>query len=108
MRQKQTKPGFFEQVYAVVARIPAGKVMTYGQIAGVLNDTCSARYVGYAMSSAPKARNLPCHRVVNRAGEMAGGDIFGGRAEQRMLLESEGVVFRPDGRVDLEVSLFRP
>ncbi|MDL2209768.1 MGMT family protein [Desulfovibrio sp. OttesenSCG-928-O18] len=103
-----TKPGFFEQVYAVVARIPAGKVMTYGQISEVLNNICSARYVGYAMSSAPKSRNLPCHRVINKAGEMAGGDMFGGKANQRMMLESEGVEFKADGRVNLNASLFHP
>ena len=55
---------FFSRVYALVATIPPGKVMTYGQIAEVLDNVCSARYVGYAMHSAPKDMNLPCHRVI--------------------------------------------
>lgn len=103
-----SRPGFFERVYAVVATIPPGKVMTYGQIAQVLDNVCSARYVGYAMSSAPAAACLPCHRVVNRRGEMAGGGIFGGEERQRELLRSEGVRFTKDGRIDLAASLYRP
>ena len=98
---------FFERVYAIVEQIPRGKVMTYGQIAMLLDNVCSARYVGFAMSAAPPDRNLPCHRVVNKAGEMAPGAVFNGEARQRELLESEGVVFRRNGRVDMKASLFR-
>ncbi|CAK7009488.1 MAG: DNA base-flipping protein [Desulfovibrio sp.] len=99
--------GFFDKVYAVVEQIPPGNVMTYGQISDVLDNMCSARYVGYAMASAPALLGLPCHRVVNRLGEMAGGGIFGGAAAQRSLLEAEGVTFKPNGRVDLDASLYR-
>ena len=106
-KQGRTAGNFFERVYALVADIPKGKVMTYGQIAMLLNNVCSARYVGFAMSSAPADRNLPCHRVVNKAGEMAPGDIFNGEERQRELLRSEGVVFRKNGRVDMRASLFR-
>lgn len=101
-------PGFFQQVYAIVAGIPPGKVMTYGQIASLLDNICSARYVGYAMSSAPEGAGLPCHRVINRLGEMAPGMIFGGAAEQSRRLREEGVAFTAKGRVDLAVSLFVP
>ena len=100
--------GFFDRVYALVARIPEGKVMTYGQIAVILGGVCSPKIVGFAMSSAPEARNLPCHRVVNKAGEMSRGDMFGGSDNQRRMLEEEGVVFRADGRIDMEESLFFP
>lgn len=104
----KAKGRFFERVYAIVADIPRGKVMTYGQIAMLLDNVCSARYVGFAVSSAPAGRNLPCHRVVNRLGEMAPGNIFNGEDRQRELLRSEGVVFRENGRVDTRASLFRP
>ena len=107
-RTTTQKPGFFEQVYDLVARIPPGYVMTYGQIAAELENICSARYVGYAMSSAPKGMNLPCHRVVNRLGEMAGGAIFGGSENQRRMLEKEGVAFLPNGRVNLALCRFVP
>ncbi len=96
---------FFARVYALVARIPPGKVMTYGQIASVLGGRCSARYVGYAMAGAPEG--LPCHRVVNRKGAMAPGLIFGGAAHQRRKLEDEGVVFRENGCIDLGQCLWR-
>lgn len=102
------KPGFFAQVHAVVARIPEGKVMTYGQISDVLHNACSARYVGYAMRAAPQHANLPCHRVVNRLGEMAGGNTFGGAENQRRMLEAEGVPFTDRGRIDLDACLFNP
>lgn len=100
--------GFFKQVHDIVEQIPAGKVMTYGQIADLLGGTCSARYVGYAVSAAPEERGLPCHRVVNRKGEMAPGGIFGSPERQRSLLESEGVVFKPDGRIDLALCRYEP
>lgn len=82
--------------------------MTYGQIADLLGNACSARYVGYAMRAAPEALHLPCHRVINRLGGMAPGMIFGGASEQSRRLRAEGVVFRENGRVDLSASLFTP
>lgn len=102
------KPSFFAQVHAVVARIPPGKVMTYGQISDILHNVCSARYVGYAMHAAPAHANLPCHRVINRNGEMAGGGLFGGADNQRRILEAEGVLFTAKGRVDLAACRFDP
>lgn len=98
--------GFFAQVHALVAGIPPGKVMTYGQIARVLNSPYSAKLVGFAMSAAPGDAGLPCHRVVNRKGEMAGGMHFGGAAAQRALLEAEGVTFLDDGTIDLDKALY--
>ena len=101
-------PNFFSRVYALVATIPPGKVMTYGQIAEALDNVCSARYVGYAMHSVPKDMNLHCHRVINRLGEMAPGTIFGGADEQARRLRAEGVVFKQNGRVDLAQSRYQP
>ena len=103
-----SEPGFFEQVHAVVARIPPGKVMTYGQISDVLGNICSARYVGYAMNGVPAHMDLPCHRVVNRKGELAPGGNFGGPENHRRLLEAEGVTFTPQGRINLDECLFDP
>lgn len=99
--------GFFPRVYDLVAQIPPGKVMTYGQIAKRLGGFYSGRTVGFAMAAAPSERRLPCHRVVNRLGEMAPGHASGGAERQRRLLRSEGVRFRRDGRIDLEKSLLR-
>ena len=99
---------FYANVYEIVARIPAGKVATYGQIASMLGNPLAARQVGYAMSAAPEDPEIPCHRVVNRKGEMLAGSAFGGADAQRKRLAEEGVCFRPDGCADLEISLWRP
>ena len=107
-KSRQTaQSGFFAQVHALVALIPAGKVMTYGQIADVLQNICSARYVGYALRAA-KDKNLPCHRVVNRNGDLSPGGNFGGRENHRRKLEEEGVPFTAQGRIDIEQCRFDP
>lgn len=101
-----SQPTFPQQVYGLVALIPAGRVMTYGQVARLLGRPRAARLVGYAMSAAPDG--LPCHRVVNRLGEMAPGFIFGGQDCQRWRLEAEGTPFTKEGRIDMEEALFWP
>ncbi len=97
---------FFGQVYEIVARIPRGKVVTYGQLAIYLGSPRAARTVGWAMGSAPPELGLPCHRVVDRAGGMAPDHVFGGATIQRSLLESEGVTFDAEGRIDLDEHLW--
>ena len=93
-------------VYDIVAQIPRGKVATYGQIAALLDNPLAARQVGYAMFHAPDDVSLPCHRVVNRKGEMAPDGIFGGQGVQRVLLASEGVVFKENGCIDMKKCLW--
>lgn len=101
MKQK-TSSGFFEKVYDIVQKIPAGSIATYGQIARMAGSPRAARQVGYAMRSAPKERNLPCHRVVNRLGELAPEHAFGDKRIQRKMLLDEGITFLSDGRIDLD------
>jgi methylated-DNA-protein-cysteine methyltransferase related protein len=60
--------------------------------------------VGWAMKAAPS--KLPCHRVVNRLGEMAPGYIFGSKELQRDILESEGITFLENGCIDLKKYLW--
>lgn len=92
---------FFEQVWALVRRVPRGKVVTYGQAALILGEPRGARTVGWAMRAAPEG--LPWHRVVNADGRIS---TAGRDPEdldlQRALLEAEGVRFGPDGRLDLD------
>lgn len=94
---------FSEQVYDWVARIPYGKVVTYGQIAFLMGMPRCARQVGYVLSHTPSFLLLPCHRVVNRLGATAPS-----WSEQRNLLQAEGVSFRDNGKVDLECNIWRP
>ncbi len=94
--------GFFQQVYDLVAQIPKGKVTTYGGIAARLGGYYSGRTVGFAMRAAPSERKLPCHRVVNKKGEMSPGYVFGSAARQRKMLQDEGVPFLPNGNIDMD------
>lgn len=97
---------FFEQVYRVVKRIPAGKVATYGMIAAILG-TRDARRIGHVLH-ANKNHEVPCHRVVFTDGALAPGYAFGGPNEQRRRLELEGVRFSPDDKIDLSLNLWHP
>jgi methylated-DNA-protein-cysteine methyltransferase-like protein len=90
----------FEQVYAIVARIPCGRVCTYGHIARLLGNPRLSRAVGYALHGAPES--LPCHRGVNRFGGLSDAFLPAGRATHRMLLELEGVTFDGEGRVEMD------
>ena len=92
----------FEKIYEVVSNIPKGKVATYGQVALLAGNPRWARVVGYALHVNPAPGVIPCHRVVNREGKVAKSFAFGGEGVQRQLLESEGIVFESDGRIDLE------
>jgi len=94
--------GFFEAVYAQVKKIPRGKVASYGTVAMMCGRPRAARFVGYALHANPYFGEVPCHRVVFRDGRLASGFVFGGGGAQRSMLASEGVVFLPDGRVDME------
>ncbi len=85
------------EILSVVSEIPAGKVASYGQIASLIGRERNARLVGRVLSHAGLYGDYPCHRVVNHAGATAPH-----WAEQRRLLEEEGVRFCPNGRVDMK------
>jgi methylated-DNA-protein-cysteine methyltransferase-like protein len=99
---------YYIRVYGLVARIPEGKVATYGQLAAMLGNPLTARQVGYAMNAAPECLQLACHRVVNKKGEMQSGNVFGGAERQRQSLEMEGVIFLENGCVDAKKCMWRP
>ena len=91
----------FEKIYEIVKSIPKGKVATYGQVAFLAGNPRWARVVGYALHINPDPSIIPCHRVVNRDGKVAEKFVFGGGEVQRQLLESEGIIFESNGRIDL-------
>ncbi|MDD3692931.1 MAG: methylated-DNA--[protein]-cysteine S-methyltransferase [Oscillospiraceae bacterium] len=91
----------YSLIYDVVARIPRGKVCTYGQVACIAGNPRWSRVVGYALHVNPDPDNIPCHRVVNRFGELSKAFAFGGQNRQHELLINEGIIFLSDGRVDL-------
>lgn len=94
-------PAQAQAVHEIVATIPCGKVATYGQVAEMAGMPGAAREVGYIMSRVSPKQNLPCHRVVNKAGTLSPEFAFGGQARQRAMLEAEGIGFTPDGRIDM-------
>ena len=91
----------FELIYDIVRQIPKGTVATYGQVAALAGNRRWSRVVGYALHVNPDPEHIPCHRVVNRLGEVSKAFAFGGENRQVDLLTQEGVGFQ-DGRVDLQ------
>ena len=89
----------FEEVYAIVREIPRGRVMNYGQVAGLLKHPLSARAVGWAMRQCPQG--VPWHRVVNASGGISTEALTDPPDLQRLLLENEGVKFGADGRLSM-------
>lgn len=92
---------FYQRVYELVARVPFGKVVTYGQIARRLGMPQGARAVGWAMRQCPEG--LPWHRVVNAQGGLSKGEHADYIPLQRALLEEEGVAFDLQGHISLQV-----
>lgn len=90
-----------KRIYEAVKKIPAGHVATYGQIAELAGDKKMARAVGNALHKNPDPENIPCFRVVNAKGELAGEFAFGGAGAQAKLLAAEGIEV-VNGRVDLQ------
>jgi methylated-DNA-protein-cysteine methyltransferase-like protein len=87
---------------AVVARVPRGRVVTYGEVAALAGLPRHAREVGRALASLPEDSSLAWQRVVNAGGRVSPRGWAGDEQLQRRLLESEGVVFDARGRIDLE------
>ncbi|MEA2523750.1 MAG: methylated-DNA-protein-cysteine methyltransferase related protein [Thermomicrobiales bacterium] len=99
---------FTERVYDVVGRIPYGSVTTYGDVARAIGSVRGARMVGWALHAVPQELDLPCHRVVNRYGELSGGWHFGHPEVMKGLLVAEGVPFAAEYQVDLRRCLWLP
>ena len=89
-----------ERVYEIVRRIPAGRVMTYGQIAIFLGEGYTARTIGYVMHGAD-TEDVPWQRVINSQGKCSTGRLTIPVNLQQELLETEGVVFNDKGKCDL-------
>lgn len=91
---------FTDRVYDIVARIPAGKVATYGEVAALAGQPGAARAVGNAMKHNVNPARVPCHRVVGSDGRMHGYAFGNGEPTKIQMLKDEGVALIGD-RVDL-------
>jgi len=97
---------FKQRVYDLVAQIPEGRVMTYGQIAALCGAAWAAWEVGQIAHTGPEG--LPWQRVVNKQGGLAAGWPGGGRATHKARLEAEGVSVDDDYKVDVANLLWNP
>ncbi|MGL4500054.1 MAG: MGMT family protein [Planktothrix sp.] len=100
----------YDKIYEIVYQVPFGKVATYGQIAELANLSNKARLVGYALYKIPlETTDIPWHRVINAKGEIShsiwrkGTDYL-----QRSRLESEGIKFNSQGKINLSEYLWKP
>lgn len=92
-------PGYQERVFEIVRRIPAGRVMTYGQLAEILGEGYTPRTVGFVMHAANDT--VPWQRVINSQGACSTGRVILPPDLQQRMLEAEGVSFDARGRCDL-------
>ena len=89
-----------KRIYEAVKKIPRGKVATYGQVAAMAGNPRMSRAVGNALHKNPDPNGIPCYRVVNAKGELAGAFAFGGADVQANLLRADGIEVI-DNKVDL-------
>jgi methylated-DNA-protein-cysteine methyltransferase-like protein len=100
--------GSYQRIYAVVRRVPRGRVATYGQVAALAGLRGQARQAGYALYALPPATAVPWHRVINAKGAISLRAPGGDEVRQRLLLEAEGIEFDARGRVNLSRYQWRP
>ncbi len=98
----------YDEIYAVVAAIPEGRVATYGQVAEMAGLPRRARMVGYALRELPPGSDMPWHRVVNASGEISTRGRPASERDQKALLEAEGVVFDRHNRLSLNQFRWNP
>ena len=119
MEEPKKQPTTFDLIYERVRRIPRGKVASYGLVAAAAGNPRWARVVGYALHANPCPEEIPCHRVVTKAGAVAPGYAFGGAGVQRRrpavsalpflrTKKAVGVIFAPDGVGIYAIIFIRP
>ncbi len=98
-----------EKVYAMVRKIPRGKVTNYGTIADHIGVKATSRMVGWAMNASHKASpKVPAHRVVNRNGVLTGKHHFATPTLMQELLEAEGIQIVDDKIIDFKKHFWQP
>lgn len=95
---------FNEKIYALLKKVPKGKVTTYGELAKAVGSPKAARAVGNAMNKNPYAPKVPCHRVIGSDGSMTG--FASGIKNKVTMLKKEGVEVK-NNKVNLEKHLYK-
>ncbi len=101
MTRQRKAHGFREQVYRLVQQIPPGRVAAYSDVAAALGHPQLARQVGFALSGLPVSRQdeVPWQRVINAQGKVSGRNDSYRAVLQEQMLQDEGLVFTPSGKV---------
>ena len=107
LKPKPSQPTFLQKVELIVSQIPAGKVMTYGQVAQCIGQG-TARLVGIALSSLPTGSSIPWHRVVNAKGGISPRANPQSSLEQIQRLLDEGIQFNRNQELDLNSYRYKP
>ncbi|PJZ29016.1 MGMT family protein [Leptospira kmetyi] len=96
---------FFKNVYALVKKVPRGKVTSYGRIAALLGKPRAARAVGYALNALSKdqEQKVPWQRVINNQGKISFRGDTGRSILQKKILEDEGIKFNSAETIDLKI-----
>lgn len=97
---------FTKRIIDLIRSIPEGRVTSYGNLATMAGNRSAARQVARILHTYSTKLQLPWHRVVNKDGMITIANEFG-RAEQRALLESEGISFTSSGTVDMNEYMWR-
>ena len=98
----------YKRIFAVIRRIPKGRVATYGQVATLAGIPKNARQVGYALRNAPEELRLPWHRVINAQGQVSKRSSRGSDSLQYVLLDNEGIQFDVHGKIALQRYQWKP
>jgi methylated-DNA-protein-cysteine methyltransferase related protein len=101
-----TDNDYRERVFRIVRMIPAGRVMTYGQIAEILGEGYTPRTVGFVMHSSND--KTPWHRVINAQGGCSTRGLVLPHDKQQRMLEAEGISFDKRGRCNLQEYVWIP
>jgi methylated-DNA-protein-cysteine methyltransferase related protein len=106
---QKNKTSKYQIIYDVVRKIPAGKVLTYGQVAELAGLYGKARLAGYALFRVELESDIPWQRVVNAKGEISYSEArCGGDYLQKTLLEQEGIEFKANNCIDLKKYRWQP
>jgi methylated-DNA-protein-cysteine methyltransferase-like protein len=97
----QYEPDINHRIWQIVALIPSGKVVTYGNVARQAGMPGAARRVGMALRRLPVGTRIPWHRVINAQGRISLPEGSASQLTQRERLEAEGILFRINGSIDL-------
>lgn len=101
-------PTLYARIYAIVRRIPRGRVASYGQVAALAGIPHAPRVAGYALHALPEGTPVPWHRVVAADGRLPLGKLSPpGAITQRLRLEREGVRFDARGIADMDAVRWR-